>query len=453
MDAAYDALYDAALGTDAVWVATNGSDTSGNGSQATPFATIGRALSAISGGGQIIVRDGTYTVGTGGFVNQHASGSGHTVPAGSAGAYTRIRAENRFGVRLVQPNALYYGAVMLITSPYVWLDGFVIDKQSMGCDYAVELAGDKCRLTRCIVIQRGGNDYGGAVRVQATTGVLVQDVHAYGWSRYVFQCGRSNAETACGQHVFRRCVSYLAGGKLGNPTASFAFYGSDVSSYGEQKEVVWENCYEIDSPPMQANSDRTKWGAWYHPKSTRSLKHIGCGALNGGSTYGAFSGGDTSTIQYVDSFVANWSGTAAFRQSGNTSSGVFNCTVHNVAGGVQVGGVAQSNVLSAGVVHPVMRIGGAGAEQLYAVGEFCSHWGDPGYDSVSSVRLWPFPYESFIAAEFGNPLPKPSGFYPSDVTATKDPFAGVSLGGHANTLTRRIWEAAGTQIPDLTTVY
>src|SRR5690606_40796369 len=126
-----------------------------------PFATLARALSAIVGGGQIIVRDGTYAVGSGGFVNQHASGSAHSVPAGSASGYTVIRAENRFGVTLVQASALYYGAVFLVQSPRVWIDGFVIDKQSMGCDYAVELAGDHCRLTRCIIRQRAGNDYGG----------------------------------------------------------------------------------------------------------------------------------------------------------------------------------------------------------------------------------------------------------------------------------------------------
>jgi hypothetical protein len=66
-----------------IWVATNGSDSSGDGSSGSPYRQINRALKAISGGGnEIIVRPGSY-----------AGADLGTAPDGTSGAKNILRAE------------------------------------------------------------------------------------------------------------------------------------------------------------------------------------------------------------------------------------------------------------------------------------------------------------------------------------------------------------------------
>ena len=86
-----------------------------------------------------------------------------SVPSGTASGYTIIRAQNRFGARLVQTSANYYGAIiMLAGARYVWVDGFVMEKATSATSYAVDLGQDN-RLTRSIVVQKDCDAYGGAV--------------------------------------------------------------------------------------------------------------------------------------------------------------------------------------------------------------------------------------------------------------------------------------------------
>jgi len=460
-DALYDALYDNAMGSlsAAKWVAMDGSD-SAAGTQAAPYATIGKALSMISGGGAVIVKDGTYTVGANGWLNDR--GAPGSIPSGTAGAYTIIKAQNRFGARLVQNSANYYGSVVQLEhAQFVWLDGFVIEKGSNGAEYAVEL-GRNNRLTRCVIVQKRSDNYGGAVAYGSNN--VIEDVHAYGWGRYVFYGGTGGGSSPAGSTVLRRCVSYLAGGPIQQPTASFAFYGSNDGAYAQVKDVLFANSYEIDSPALErGDPNGTKWGAWYHPKSVRNVLHHGCGIINGGAHYGGFrtdnfGGPSADMAEYRDSFVAgltNGGTPAAFSMSsGNGINDGSNVTVCNAPGGTQSGGVSLTNILSSGVIYPVQRVGANGAEQRYAVGAFLSKFGDSGYATPQpNMPLWPFPYESYIKREFSVAIPKPSGFYPAAVTQTSNPFAGTSLSGHPMTFTRRVWEACGNVTPDFNTIY
>lgn len=42
------------------WVATDGSDTSGNGTEGSPYATFKKALASISNGGTVVAKSGIY---------------------------------------------------------------------------------------------------------------------------------------------------------------------------------------------------------------------------------------------------------------------------------------------------------------------------------------------------------------------------------------------------------
>ena len=96
----------------------------------------------------------------------------------------------------------------------------------------------------------------------------------------------------------------------------------------------------------------------------------------------------------------------------------------------------------------MLRQGGNGAEQKYAIGAFLSERGDANYKTVqTSMKLWPFPYEDVIASVFGESITRVTQDVPTGVSASADPFSGTALDGNAKTFTRRVWESAGTATP------
>ena len=93
-----------------IWVATTGSDTTGNGSQATPYATIEKAVDNFISGDQIRILDGTYTP-TDSIVISGKSGS--------------IFAENP-GAVTIQPQktTVHQGGVVILDAERFTLQGF-----------------------------------------------------------------------------------------------------------------------------------------------------------------------------------------------------------------------------------------------------------------------------------------------------------------------------------------
>ncbi len=71
------------------YISPTGSD-SANGSSATPWATLVKAMGSMKGGDTLIVNDGTYT-GTGNAITHN----GTYPPYGSASAYTIIKGRAR----------------------------------------------------------------------------------------------------------------------------------------------------------------------------------------------------------------------------------------------------------------------------------------------------------------------------------------------------------------------
>ena len=84
--------------------------------------------------------------------------------------------------------------------------------------------------------------------------------------------------------------------------------------------------------------------------------------------------------------------------------------------------------------------GQVGAEVLMMWGTTGTLWGDPGYDTITTQPLWPFPNEAVIdtdmASYSGPGAPGARGF-----------TTGTSKDGSPQTLTKYIWEYLGNQIP------
>jgi len=84
-----------------------------------------------------------------------------------------------------------------------------------------------------------------------------------------------------------------------------------------------------------------------------------------------------------------------------------------------------------------------GATILYRYGESGTLWGEPGWDTLTTKPLWPWPYQDQIKADFSEPNYPPKGAYPP-INNTRRGFCAKD-----QTLTKYIWEYLGNPIPAL----
>jgi hypothetical protein len=465
----WDDLYSAALGaipSTALWVATTGNDNN-SGTTTAPFKTIARALEFLKPGGQVIIKDGVYS-GPNNWINSFVA----AIPNGiSDSQRTIIRAEKRLGVRILQqarPSGYYQSIVNLgVGSQYVWIDGIIAEtsweaaRSDDSANATINDLGTNNRFTRIIVKKSSCSRYGSSFVFGV--GAVLEDCHSIGSGRYVFSGGTGGGSAPSGNAVLRRCTSYMPYGPSMEPTASFSFYGSNDGSYGECKNVLFANCYEIDSPHIQSldgDPNTLKWASFYMPKSVRNVRHIGCGSLRNGAQYGAFStdnfGGAADLLaEYSDCFAwdlgqGSPSSVAAFRKASNGRTRVTNCTAGKIPGNdlSDLGSTqASNNLFSDTVEYLVRRSNNLGAEQRFAIGAFLSAFAVLGYDQPQpNLRLWPFPYEAELAIVASEIMQRPAGDQPGSVATSGNPYATLSL-------TKRIWEATGQKMPDLTEIY
>ncbi len=465
----WDGLYTTALGaipSNARWVATTGNDTN-SGSATQPFLTIARALEGLPKGGQIIIKDGVYS-GAANWINPNLT----AIPNGlSDSQRTIIRAENRFGVRIVQtarPSGYYQSIVHLApSSEFIWIDGIIAEttwtaaRADDSAAFVVSDLGQNNRITRVIVKKSSCCQYGGSFAYGR--GAVLEDCHAIGSGRYAFYGGSGGDSEPMGNAVLRRCTSYMPFGPSIEPTASFAFYGSNDGAYELCRDVLFANCYELDSPHIKAtpsNGDNLKWGSFYFPKSVRNVRLIGCGSLNGGAEYGAYStdnyGGNTDVLaEFTDCFawdmrVGSSNSLTAFRKADNGIIRVKQCSAGLIPGddlSVPSSTETSNNNFSDTIEYLTLRNNGKGAEQKYAIGKFLSSYGQTGFDQPqTSLRLWNFPYETELASISAELISKPSGDLPTTASSSSNPFATSSF-------TKRIWQATGRTMPALSTIY
>lgn len=475
-DSIYNAKYSTALAaqiaTSTIYVRKTGNDSTGNGSSGNPYLTIGRGIQAMSAGSHLIVGDGVYD-----GPSNWISTKQQTIPSGTDATHmTVFRAENPFGARIritANPSAYEDGPIQIASAKsYLWCDGFILedthtsaasdDNAGFLADFA---SATNSRGTRLLMKKKSCDQYGGWLQFGNSN--VFEDCHGFGSYRYAYSGGTGGGSSPSGNTVLRRCVAYGPFGQALEPSSLYSFYGSNSGSYALCKDVLFANCYAIDSAylpkPSGENPEDLKWGDWYHAKSVRNVEHVGCGSINGGSEYGAFRtdnfGGSSDLLAtFADCFVVNntnGKSSAAFSKASNGLLTISNYTIYNSpGGGVPASGSTNTNGLTSGIVSPVQRSGSNGAEQKYAVGAFLSAYGASGYKTPQTdMPLWPFPYESAIATLWSETITKVANDVPSGATASVNPASGTSLAGQQMTFTRRVWESAGTATPDFRTVY
>ena len=82
-----------------------------------------------------------------------------------------------------------------------------------------------------------------------------------------------------------------------------------------------------------------------------------------------------------------------------------------------------------------------GATILYRYGESGTLWGEPGWDTLTTAPLWPWPYQDQIKADFLEPNDPPKGAYPQ----TNNTHRGFCA--KDKTLTKYIWGYLGNPLP------
>lgn len=452
-DALYTAFFAGLTISGTVYISPTGNDTTGTGTYANPWLTISKALTGISANGRIILKNGTYTAGTGGFINQHASAQNLTIPSGTGGNYTIIQAETPFEVYIDQSSAVYYGSLVHLTSTGVCLDGLSFRHDLVPAELAPFSVGTDNLITRCRFRTRQCGQFNGVVHY--STGTLIEDCSIYGGGRYQFVTGSLSASAQIEEGILRRVIARMDWALGDQPCGTFGHYGSDDTGYTLSRNTSRQNCIAIDGPAIpNQGSDGGKYGSFYDPKSSRGLTDIGCISLNDKSNYAAWMGEYSSTGSNTDCAVYDCGSADAFRQTSGTRT-VTNCLLSVVGGSDYNGATNSSNNRSSDTPgNIVQRSAGAGADILYCVGGFLKKYGDTGWDVPdTSMPLWPWPYEDKHATWMDTQIALPASHYPTSPANSRQSFTGTALDGNAMTLTRRIWEAAGTAMPDLTTVY
>jgi hypothetical protein len=468
-DARYDGFYSAKLAlttaTSTIYVRKTGNDSTGTGTSGNPYLTIGRGIQAMQAGSHLIVGDGVYDGPTNWISDQQ-----RTIPAGlDADHLTVIRAENRFGARIritAAPSAYEDGPIHL-EHDYIWCDGFWVESTltAAGGDgndgFLIDLAAaSNCRITRMLMKKKSCDQYGGWLEFGDNN--VIADVHGFGSYRYAYSGGTGGGSSPSGNTTLYRCVGFGMSGQALEPSALFSVYGSNTGSYALIKDVLFANCYSIDSPylprPSGQNPEDLKWGDRYHPKSVRNIRHVGGGSINCGSEYGSsrtdnFGGASDLLAVFIDEFVCNntnGSSSAAFSKASNGLITCTNYTIYNSpGGGVPSSGSTNTNGLTTGITYPTQRAGSNGAEQKYAVGTFLAKFGETGFETPqTNMPLWPFPYESYIKTLFSETITKVANDVPSGLVSSVNPLGGVSpITGLEQTFTRRAWEQIGNPTP------
>ena len=138
-DAYFDSLYSSAFAaltySSTKYVSTSGSNANNGNSLGTAYASVDYAVSQIGANGLILVADGTYNVGTSGWLN---STTANAPPNGTGANYTVIRAINPGAVTISQTSQSYYGSLLRPTnSQRIWIDGFNFSHDAAHDDEAI----------------------------------------------------------------------------------------------------------------------------------------------------------------------------------------------------------------------------------------------------------------------------------------------------------------------------
>lgn len=437
------------------------SNDTGNGQTIqTAKKYIESGIALLSGGDILIIRDGIYAT-----VNDQIN----SLPNGSAGAYTTIKAENDGGAVITATDGFSFNA------NYIQVEGL-----KFSGSWGKSTDGNHIKILRC-AFQGGltsGNNINFAV---GTSYVLLEDCWFYGLG------GRYKILVYQADHiVIRRCVVRQDAGWTvyeSDPEAGIAVY--------ESSDVSLQNVIVVDS---SLNYTQNYVGSFYQTghagnPSSDNVEYLGCMAVNNkgqGFHNDTDDGGVgctlTDFVVYDNEYGLNTSNTSVdmtmtrltvgelanrgIQNWGARSITVYDSNFFNLVdattrNGVDVTysntfnpadlsgtGITHINPLTNGLLYlpqiedgSTLKTGGQtngqrGAQIIKKIGTAGTLYGESGYNTVTSDNLWPWPNEDRIKTDFASVSGGSRGF-----------TSGNSLDGSAQTLTKYIWEYLGNQIP------
>lgn len=459
-----------------IWVNPSGSATLPYDTKAKGLTTISAGVTNMSGGDTLIIADGTYTGSNNIIVNP---------PNGSAGAYTIFKTETDFGVTIQNITVGNAGTepVSLSNKSYIHIEGFLF-KEISGTDAlnsngAIYVSGSNHIKLRKIGIKNGvmkGTRYGSPITIAGGSYHLLEDVFIVGTWRYGIQIFQSD------YNVLRRVVARFDYANTREPKASIANYGGYTGD-SPHGNAIMQNSIVLDDNTGSAEFT----GGFTNPHEVINVKRYGSISLNqpsfgfhssedglssgndcyncidwasGGAMYRNLAPGGTGLVSFstfgYSSGVNDWGsgGTTTVQDSVfyNNFSGNNNINVstrNNYWPASQAQGTNYTTLATPFVYITRSPIPGKGATVEKKYGVDGTLYGEPGYDQLTSVNLWPFPYENQIKMLFCEPNNPPSGSTPSANNTTRGFCStGTRLdGANPITLTSYIWEYLGNACP------
>jgi hypothetical protein len=481
-------------------VATTGNNQKGNGSAAKPWASIGHGIRQLKGGDTLVVRAGVYQ-GTDQFMNTRLS----PIANGTREAFTTIKAEVPFSVRIQNGGALKYQDAMVSLAAgtqYVHIDGFIFDMvDTYYPSMMVSIDGSFNKLTRSIFRREGSIDeYAGWVLVNGKYN-LVEDCAGVGAARYGFITG--GPESGATNNIFRRCVARVDYTNSQQPKAAFSVYGNNTTN--AVRDMLFQNCMVIDSHrgPSQREDN---YGGFYFSKNATNVTVQGGVVLNTEVGHAAYFlkeqqgqniriehsiAWDVRGHQYFAGLRANGDAgeslilnhltigklSAAFYNKDKAAQRVLKNSLFSEVGKMTFqdnGWTAEthnafspsglsrgrSSVTSDVKLKYLTRAEPAsglyrkaddgqdiGANLTRRYGVSGTLWGEAGYDQLAGEPLWPWPYEEQIKAVFAQKNNPPPGFMPATNETVRGFTVATDAFGQPMTLTRYIWQYLGNPIP------
>ena len=421
------------------YVATTGDDTTGDGTIGKPWKTIGKGISMLTAGGTLIVKNGIYA-------NKPNFISG--VPSGTPAKYTMIMAETPMQVRIQSLTSLGVADNQLsLIGNYIAIDGFIFDMAgTTNPAFTGFISGNFNTISRSI-FKRGGDidAFGGLLEVTGSD-TLIEDVAGSGACRYCFSQGGANATTQ--RNIWRRVIGRFDYSNSLQAKATFATQGND--SANGVTDHLYQNVIAIDGQNPGNLGGLEKFAGVYTPKNALNVTLQGSIVLNEGtSVAGIFMRDTSNTGSAINTVVWDLptSPASAIGLQGGVASSL------TIGGNVPGAAVdllsAPSLSLLKPPVNPANMLNntpGATIQKQYGVSG--THWGQTGYDQLTNVDLWPWPYQDRIKSVLAESNNVPAGSSPAMNNSLRGFTAnGVALYGGPITLTSYIWVYLGTPCP------
>ena len=468
---------------------------SGSGSvcsETMPCSTIAAGISAMAGGDTLIIGDGTYNE----TIRQ--------VPSGSEGKYTTIKAENPFGVNSyriqISSDYVHVDGIKangnLTSGAVLQAVGANHVKFTRCAAYGAAISGNVCVVdaTRANYIlfedvhSWGGGRYKFGAYEYSDNVIFRRCVARHDYHDALDSFGRQCAlfvSYDSTNTLFQNCIGLDSTGVYRDDNGWM--YGAYwLENNHDVSNTLWiKDSIILDVDPMHA--------AIYDPKAMSThtfsnvviyncksgyyasnllsgspsvvLRNMTLGAINGTYDSGDWMAAAWGTgVDIHNNIDATLTDSISFN---NTSYGIVNYITSDyndiygngvaAAGGAyQIPSIGShsitSNPESNGLLYlpriesgSTLKTAGSGggqigAEIMYQRGVSGTLYGEAGYDTLTSNKLWPFPYEDTIKADMAS--------YAGSGPSGKRGFCtGTSIDGTAQTLTKYIWEYLGNQMP------